>query len=178
VPGNSQPPVGLRYAPLSGISEWSIKGAAVTDAEQLLEYANSVLIVDWPSRDVPHTLARAGYGVVVKGGPEPDDYAAYELVDGEVVARPIGHAPERIDILYCHRPLEELAGIVAMAQGVAARAVWLQSGLVSAGVRDPSGCWLSDDASGDARTLVESAGLQYVDAIYIADTVRRLDIHK
>ncbi|MDX6455259.1 MAG: hypothetical protein QOD48_1366 [Gaiellaceae bacterium] len=92
----------------------------MTDAEQLLESANSVLIVDWPSRDVPDALARAGYGVVVKGGPEPDDYAAYELVDGEVVARPIGHAPERIDLLYCHRPLEELAGIVAMAQGVAA----------------------------------------------------------
>jgi predicted CoA-binding protein len=139
----------------------------VTDAEQLLESANSVLIVDWPSRDVPDALARAGYGVVVKGGPEPDDYAAYELADGEVVARPIGHAPERIDLLYCHRPLEELAGIVAMAQGVAARAVWLQSGLASAGVRDPTGCWLPDDASREARRLVEAAGLLYVDETYI-----------
>ncbi|MDX6567053.1 MAG: hypothetical protein QOE10_2715 [Gaiellales bacterium] len=41
----------------------------MTDAEQLLESANSVLIVDWPSRDVPDALARAGYGVVDSQAP-------------------------------------------------------------------------------------------------------------
>jgi hypothetical protein len=40
----------------------------VTAGEQLLESANSVLLLDWPSRDAPDTLARAGYEVVVKGG--------------------------------------------------------------------------------------------------------------
>jgi predicted CoA-binding protein len=162
----------------SSLANRSIKGEAVTDAEQLIESANSVLIVDWPSRDVPDTLARAGYRVVVKGGPEPDNYSAYEQVDGEVVARRVGDAPEDMDVLYCHRPLAELAGIVAIAKRVGARAVWVQSGLASAGVRDPAGCWLPDEASRDARSLVEAEGLQYVDATYIADTVRRLGIHK
>jgi uncharacterized protein len=154
------------------------EGVPVTDAEQLIESANSVLIVDWPSRDVPDTLARAGYRIVVKGGPEPDSFSAHELVDGEVVARRLAHAPEGMDVLYCHRPLVELAAIVALAKRVGARAIWVQSGLATAAVRDPAGCWLPDDASRDARRLVEAEGLQYVDASYIADTVRRLGIHK
>jgi predicted CoA-binding protein len=150
----------------------------VTDAEQLLESANSVLLVDWPSRDVPDTLARAGYEVVVKGGPEPADYSAYELVAGEVVARRVGHPPTHVDLLYCHRPLGELPGIVAIASGAGAVAVWLQSGLARDGVEDPAGCWLPEDTSREARNLVESAGLRYVDATYIADAVRRLGIRK
>jgi hypothetical protein len=58
-------------------------------------------VIDWPSREVPETLARAGFHVVVRGGPGPEDYLAYELDSSrnlaqnpdEVVVRHIGRAP-------------------------------------------------------------------------------------
>jgi len=37
---------------------------------------------------------------------------------------------------------------------------------------------MPESASQEARTIVESAGLTYVEAPYIADAVRWLDIHK
>jgi hypothetical protein len=76
-----------------------------TTPEQLLRTITSVLLIDWPSRDVPDTLARAGYEVTVKGGPEPDSYSVYELVDGEVVSRLTGRPQVRADLIYSHRPL-------------------------------------------------------------------------
>ncbi len=150
----------------------------MTDAEQLLESTGSVLVVDWPSRDVPDTLARAGYMVVVKGGREPDNYSVHELRDGETVVCNVAGPPEQADLLYSHRPRDELPGIVAMAKEIGARAVWCQSGLASAGTKDPKGCWVPEEASREARSLVESAGLRYVDDVYIADAVRDLEIHK
>lgn len=35
--------------------------------DEILRATQSVLVVDWPSRDVPDTLARAGYDVHVHG---------------------------------------------------------------------------------------------------------------
>jgi predicted CoA-binding protein len=150
----------------------------LTEAEQILGAASSVLVVDWPSRDVPETLARAGYGVVVKGGPEPDNYTAHELQDGAVVERHLGRPPDHADLVYSHRPLGELAGIVAMARALGARTVWCQSGLASSGVDDPKGCWVPAEKSREARTIVESGGLAYIDDVYIADLVRQLGVSK
>jgi predicted CoA-binding protein len=144
----------------------------VADGTDLLASVRSVLVVDWPSRDVPDTLAIAGYDVVVSGGPEPDNYSAYESIDGEVVVRFIGRCPDRVDLVYAHRPLAELAGIVAMARALGATAVWWQSGLSAGGGRDPRGCWVGPDESAEARRHVEAAGLQFVDDVYIADVVR------
>jgi PhnB protein len=146
----------------------------MTDAEGFLRAARSVLVVDWPSRDVPDTLARAGYTVIVKSGPGPDDYAVQELHLGRVLARELGRAPERADLVYAHRPLEELPAIVALAQETGAKAVWRQSGLASAGTPNPRGCWVSDEESRRARDLLESTDLGYVDDLYIADVVRGL----
>jgi predicted CoA-binding protein len=146
------------------------------DPERILEAASSILVVDWPSRDVPETLVRAGYAVVVKGGPEPDDYKAQELREGAVVPRPVGRPPDRADIVYSHRPLGELPGIVQLAKEVGATTVWCQSGLSSAGVDDPKGVWAPEEKSRDARETVEAAGLAYVDDVYIADVVRQLGI--
>ena len=139
---------------------------------QILERARSVLVVDWPSRDVPDTLARAGYAVVVHGGPGPDPYSAYELRDGEVTVRQVGRPPQPADIIYTHRPLAELPGIVARAQDLGATAVWYQSGLAADGAKDPKGCWVPADESLQARRIVEAAGLTYIEAPYIADAVR------
>lgn len=146
----------------------------MTEAERCLQSAASVLVVDWPSRDVPDTLAAAGYEVLVKGGPGPEDYSVHDMREGRVVVRSLGRPPQRADLVYSHRPLEELPGIVLLAGQVGARAVWCQSGLTEAGTKDPAGCFVPQEASREARALVESAGLSYFEEPYIADAVRRL----
>ena len=110
-----------------------------------LDSASTVLLIDWPSRDVPESLARAGLTVVSHDGPRADMYNAYEVDGAEVVARHVGSPPDRAEIVYTHRPLEELPEIVATAKQVGAQTVWCQTG------------------STRAREIVESAGLRYVD---------------
>jgi predicted CoA-binding protein len=152
-------------------------GAAVTgreDGRRILTQAESVLVIDWPSREVPSTLASAGFEVTAKGGPGPADYAAWEIVKGELVTRPLGRAPEHADLVYCHRPIEELASIVSMAQSLGAAAVWRQSGLTSSGAKRPDGCWTPPGESGQGRDLAAAAGLAYIDDVYIAEAVRAL----
>ena len=144
----------------------------MTDVESILAGARSFLAVDWPTRDVPDTLARAGYEVVVHGGPGPEDYTAYEVAGGEVVERRVGRPPAHADVVYTFRPLAELPEIVAMAQSLGAATVWLQSGLSADGVKDREGCWLPAEAAAGARALVEAAGLVYVDQPYIAGAIR------
>jgi predicted CoA-binding protein len=149
----------------------------MADVAALLASARTILVVDWPSRDVPESLARAGFVVVVHGGPGPEDYTAYEVVDGHVVLRPVGRPPDRVDIVYSYRPLDELAEIVEAAVGAGARAVWVQSGIDPGGVRDPVGCWLSAADAVRARALVEAAGLAYADHPYIVEALAGLPGH-
>jgi hypothetical protein len=148
--------------------------SAMNDAEQILGQATSLLLVDWPSAEVSDTLARAGYIVYGKGGPEPDAFSIREVRDGEPVVRPLGRAPERVDVVYCHRPLSELPTIVAMAVELGAEVVWHQSGRTSDGLRDPRACWLSVEDLAYVQGLVESAGLRAVTQEYIADAARRV----
>lgn len=146
----------------------------MTTAEQILRTTSCVLLVDWPSKDVPETLARAGYDVTVKAGPRRDDYSAYDVAGDQVVTRRLGRPPDRVDLAYVHRPLGELEGIVAMVSALGARALWYQSGVDTTGAPDSRGCWLPDARSRRARALVEAAGMTYLDDTYIADCVREL----
>ena len=73
-------------------------------ASQVLAQARSVLVIDWPSRDVPATLAAAGFAVTVKGGPGPTDYTVWEVTDGEPVTRRLGHAPWTVHPIATQRP--------------------------------------------------------------------------
>jgi predicted CoA-binding protein len=150
----------------------------VTTPERALAGAEAILVVDWPSRDVPETLTRAGYTVLVKGGPEPDNFSAWELRDAEVVVVKLRRRLEGVDIVYAHRPVAELPGIVTLAGELGATTVWCQSGLSPGGARDLKGCWLADDDARQARAVVERAGLHYVDAPYIADLARDLRINR
>jgi predicted CoA-binding protein len=147
----------------------------VTDPDQVLADVQVVLVVDWPSRDVPDTLLRGGFRVVVHGGPGPEDYSSYELQDGEIVVRPPGPAPERADLVYAHRPLDDLPGIVTMAQRLGAQTIWYQSGVDTTGARDASGCFMFEQESLMAREIVESAGMDYRDQPYIGDVIRMRD---
>jgi hypothetical protein len=145
----------------------------MTDPQSILNGARSILLVDWPTRDVPNSLALAGMDVAVHGGPGPEDWFSYDVVDGEVVERRVGVPPERADVVYTYRPLDELPGIVEQAVAVGARTVWVHSGATADGERYPVGCWLSDDNAASARATVEAAGLVYVDQPYIADVARQ-----
>jgi predicted CoA-binding protein len=133
-----------------------------------------VMVIDWPSEEVPEMLALAGFHVVVRGGPGPEDYSAYELNNGEVVARHVGRPPERVDLIYSYRPFSELPEIIATAKGLHAKTIWTQSGLSAAGVNDPKGCWVPEEELRSARDLVRSAGLNYVTQPYIGDVAREI----
>jgi predicted CoA-binding protein len=143
-------------------------------AERILRTARRVLLVDWPSREVPRALAEAGYAVVVKGGPAADAYSDWYLADGEVRRRDLDVPLDHTDLVYVHRPLDELPGIVQTALRLGASAVWRQSGLDSTGSRDPTGCWLPAAESQQGQRIVESAGLDYIDDVYIVAAVRAL----
>ena len=147
----------------------------MSGAQEILAAA-SVLVIDWPSRDVPDTLARAGFEVYVAGG--PDTHSAVDLVDGKVMNRRVDHLPDVVDLVYAHRPLSELPRIVTKATQLKAAAVWRQSGVVASGERDARGCWVSDQESSEARAMVETTGLKYVDDDYIADVARELGIRR
>lgn len=139
-------------------------------ANQVLTVTKSVMLIDWPSRDVPDALARAGFAVTSNDG--PDEYNAYEVNGDEVRLRSVGSLPEHADLVYAHRPIDELPEIVETATSIGAKTVWIQSGRDETGAKDPRGCWLPQEDLARARGMVESAGLTFISEPYIADAVR------
>jgi predicted CoA-binding protein len=144
------------------------------DTSQILRAVRSVLVIDWPSKDVPESLVRAGLRVVVKGGPGPEDYFAWELIEGKIVNRRTGRPPEHVDLIYSFRPLGELPDTIAVVNSLHAKTIWYQSGLSADAVKDPRGCWLPEDQKTSAVRLTQSAGFQLITQPYIADAVRAL----
>jgi len=144
------------------------------DAAEILRAARVVLVVDWPTREVPEVLARGGWAVTVRNGPGPTDFAVFEVVDDDVVSRPVGAAPADVDLVYAHRPVAEVAGIAAAARTLGATAIWLQSGRTGTGARDPTGCWLSDEDARTARHAADAAGLALITEPGIVEVARSL----
>jgi len=141
---------------------------------EVLNHVKTVLVIDWPSKDVPEALTVAGFHVHVRGGPGPNDYSVYELKEGGIVERHVGRPPEHAELVYSYRPLSELPQIVATAKALRAETIWTQSGLSAAGVNDPKGFWAPEEELQSARRIVQSAGLNYVHEPYIGDEVRRV----
>lgn len=142
--------------------------------QEILQAAKTILVIDWPSKDVPESLARVGFEVMLRGGPGPEDYAAYEFRDGKVVVRRTGRAPESADLIFSYLPVRELPEIIADAKKLRAKAIWTQSGRSPAGEEDPMGCWLSEDELQTARDLTRVAGIDHVAAPYIGDVAREI----
>jgi len=120
------------------------------DANELLRTTTTVVLIDYPGRAVPSAIARAGYAVVSKEGPDPDDYCEHVVEGDDVVLHKVGAPPARAEIVYSHRPDDELPWIIELARHVGARAVWAETG------------------SAEGRAVVEAAGLLYVDSPPIA----------
>jgi predicted CoA-binding protein len=140
----------------------------------MLRTVNTILVVDWPSKDVPEALTLAGFHVIVHGGPGPDDYSVYELNSGEIIVRQVGRPPESADLIYSYRSFSELPEIVATAKRLGATTIWTQSGLSAAGVSDTKGCWIPEAELQSAGQLVRSAGLELITQPYIGDVARQL----
>lgn len=149
-------------------------GCSIVNLKDILRMVDTVLVIDWPTKDVPVMLTLAGFYVVVRGGSGPADYSVYELNNGEVVTYGVGRPPERADLIYTHRPFSELPEIVATAKSLHAKTIWTQSGFSAAGVKDPKGCWVPEEEQRLARNLVEAAGLNYVSELYIGDVAREI----
>ena len=148
------------------------------DAKEILKAVETVLVIDWPSKDVPNALTLAGFQVVVKGGPGPQDYFAHTMTDGKAESLRIGRPPESADLVYSYRPLSELPGILDLAKTLHATTVWTQSGLSAAGIRNPQGCWLPENELASARSLVESSGLKHISQPYIGDVARQVQAER
>ena len=112
--------------------------------------AERVLLIDWPSLDVPESLAIAGYDVVAQEG--PSTYAEY-AVDGDTVSRREVDEPASADMVYAYRPLHELPDIVELASRLGAHTVWWETG------PEPA----TPDDLERAREIVTSAGLAFRD---------------
>jgi len=119
----------------------------MADAEAILRSARSVLVVDWPTRDVPDELAAAGLDVFIKNGPGPEDFAP--------------RRPERVDLVYAYRPVAELPELAAAARELGASSLW-------------HGVPASEAEAAEARQAVEAEGLRYVGDADIAATARSL----
>ena len=130
----------------------------MTDVRTLLAETRTILLIDYPGRVVPETLARAGFDVRTHEGPGPMEYGSYVVEGDSVVQGPRGAAPEHVDLVLSHRPVAELPGIVEEAARLGAKAVWF-----------------TPEARGDgARELVEAAGLAYIDEPPLLDAVADL----
>src|SRR5471030_302984 len=81
---------------------------------EILKAANGILLIDWPNKDVPLALLKAGFKVFCYS---PDGYTVAELITNKdkkppLFFRPIDSAPNEIDIVNVYRPEEELPGII------------------------------------------------------------------
>ena len=152
----------------------TVEGPPLHPTGAILRATRSALVIDWPSRDVPETMVRAGWTVTVRNGPGARDFAAFERDGDDIVSRPVGVAPDHVDLVYVHRPLAELEAQVGVARALGATAIWRQSGLAADGRKDPLGCWVPAEEAAAARRLVAAAGLAYVDSPYIGDALRGL----
>jgi hypothetical protein len=128
----------------------------MSDADDVLNRAKTVVVIDWPSRDVPILLAAARLHTFSHEGPGDEEWYFYE---GETRTHASG-PPAAADLVYTYRPIDELPGIIEFAQKLGAFAIWFE-----AGRRD-----LKQALA--ARPIVERAGLTYVDEPYIVDVLR------
>jgi hypothetical protein len=143
----------------------------MADPKSILERAQTILLVDWPSPAVPRALLAAGFTVF---GYSPDRYSSLEVVadrpadvdannvfppraDGEagfLVFRALKERPSQVDVVNVYRPPQEIPGIVAQhVLPMGAKALWLQA----------------PNVSDQARRIATEHGLAYVEGIDIAE---------
>lgn len=145
----------------------------VERAVEHLRSAKDVLLVSWVSRDIPRVLVEAGFSVVSKNGPEPDNYGRAEIRDGDVQFTRVD-PPSHADLLH----LDWTIGFhdyLALAASIGVRTFWYHSSKTRPPApADVSGCWVPPRKSARLREATQAAGMHYIDDHYIVDIARRL----
>lgn len=118
----------------------------MADTEQILHRYSTVAVVgmstdpDKDAHNIPRELAAHGFHVIPVN-PTVDE------IDGERSYPSLADVTEPVEIVDVFRPAEEAPDIARQAVDVGAKVLWLQLGLRSA----------------EARSIAESAGLEYVE---------------
>lgn len=138
----------------------------------------SVLLVDWPSQDVPRALLSAGFTVLAANleartasaydVPGPDDPPApapgVEIIaperagDAPLVIRRLPAMPARVGAVALFRPQAEHADITRHAVTLRATAIWVQRGPLSE----------------EARRLADRAGIAVIEDLPVPEAIQRL----
>jgi uncharacterized protein YndB with AHSA1/START domain len=149
-------------------------GVPTPTPAEVLASARRILLVSYIGPEVPVTLASAGFDVVAKTGPGPDDWASCRAVGGELVTTPLSQPPDHVDLVHLDiaHAFDEY---VELAARLGAAIVWYHS----ARTRPPEpadnrGTWVPARQSARQRQVVEASGMTYVDDHYIADVTREL----
>ena len=129
----------------------------------ILRRARRVLLVSFIGEEVPGTLLRAGFEVLAKTGPGPDQWAVGRL-DGPIVQWDARAEPMPVDLV--HLDVASLFDeYLDVAVALGASTYWVH---YSEDGPPP------EDVSAEWRAKTEARGLTYVDDVYIADAARRL----
>jgi hypothetical protein len=145
----------------------------VDEALSLLRLARRVLLISWVTEDIPRSLVEAGFSVISKNGPEPDNYGRAEIREGAVEFTRV-EPPTRADLVHLDwtSGFEEYLG---QARRLGARTFWYHSAKTKAPApADVRGCWVSDAKSARLRAAVEAEGITYLDDHYIVNIARGL----
>lgn len=136
----------------------------------------SVLLVDWPSQDVPRALLGAGFAVVSANleartasvyqmsGPDDPPARGVEIIapehdgDAPLVIRRLPAMPARVGTVALFRPQAEHAEITRHAVKLGATVIWVQRGS------------LSDEA----RPLADQAGIAVIEDLPVPTAIQRL----
>jgi len=115
----------------------------MSDANQILGSAKSILLVDWASPTVPRTLVEAGftvfcaspgrYSVVELVSEPPEGIDSHDIVPPQqnenryLLFRRLNDRPSHVDIVNVYRPENEHEGIVVNhVIPLEAKTLWLQ----------------------------------------------------
>lgn len=114
--------------------------------KDILGYTHTIAVVgaskdpDKAGHSIPMALKRHGFRVI---GVNP----SADTLFGEKAYKTLADIPEKVDLVNVFRPAAEAPEIARQAVAIGARALWLQSGI------------LSDEA----RQIAETGGLDYVE---------------
>jgi uncharacterized protein YndB with AHSA1/START domain len=149
-------------------------GVSTAAPADVLAAARRVLLVSFIGPEVPVTLASAGFDVVAKTGPGPDDWASCRAAGGELVTTPLSRPPDHVDLVHLDIA-HAFDDYVELAARLGASTVWYHS----ARTRPPEpadnrGTWVPAPQSARQRQIVEASGMTYIDDHYIADVARQI----
>jgi hypothetical protein len=138
-----------------------------------------IVLHNWPAREVPDSLVRAGLGVTVYGGPQPDEISIHECAGDAIVSRKTGVPPTRADVVYVYPwpgfdVEHDLPRIAQAAQELHASTLWYQSGRDSEGRPSATGCWLTEPEVAQVEAAAKSAGLAVIHNVYIGAAAGQL----